>query len=107
MMVVAQAAKHADRSTFNIPEAFDILCDTIDLFNGSHFRSAGTRQHLVEAVNVALSSMPGNRLSLRCVELAGGTYAIEWLPYVCLPGEKTRPLSDRINAIRRRQAQGK
>jgi len=79
LMIVNQAAKYADRSIFNIPEAFDILCDTIDLFGGADFRSARTRQNLVEALNVALSSMPGNRLSIRCLELTDGAYAIEWL----------------------------
>ena len=92
MMFVNQAAKYSDRVVFNIPEAFEILCDTIDLFNGAHFRSAKARRHLVEAVNVALSSVPGNQVSIRCVELAGGTYAVEWLPYVKLRPAKAARL---------------
>jgi hypothetical protein len=82
MMFVRQAAKYSDRVAFNIPEAFEILYDTIDLFDGAHFQSARTRRHLVEAVNVALSSIPGNHVSIHCVEIAGGTFAVEWLPYI-------------------------
>src|ERR1700674_820177 len=82
MMFAKQAAKYADRAVFNIPEAFKILHDIIDLFDGAHFRSARTRRRLVEAVNVALSSLPGNQVSLHCVELAGGTFTLEWLPYI-------------------------
>jgi hypothetical protein len=81
MMFVTQAAKYSDRAAFNIPEAFEILYDTIDLFDGAHFQSARTRRHLVEAVNVGLSSIPGNQVSIHCIEIAGGTFAIEWLPY--------------------------
>ena len=87
MMFVNQAAKYSDRMIFNIPEAFEILCGTLDLFNGAHFQSARARRHLVEAVNVALSSIPGSQVSIRCVELGGGAYALEWLPYV-----KPRPV---------------
>jgi len=82
MMFVNQAAKYSDRAVFDIPEAFEILCDTIDLFNGAHFQSARTRRHLAEAVNVALSSIPGNQVSIHCAEITGGTFAVEWLPYV-------------------------
>ncbi len=31
MMFVNQAAKYSDRAVFDIPEAFEILCDTIYL----------------------------------------------------------------------------
>jgi hypothetical protein len=82
MMFATQAAKYSDRVTFNIPEAFEILYDTIDLFDGAHFQSVRTRRHLVEAVNIALSSIPGNQVSIHCVEIAGGTFALEWLPYI-------------------------
>jgi hypothetical protein len=82
MIFVTQAAKYSDRRAFNIPEAFDVLYDTIDLFDGAHFHSAKTRRHLIEAVNVALSCIPGNQISIRCVELVGETFALEWLPYV-------------------------
>ena len=82
MMFVNQAAKYSDRMIFNIPEAFEILCGTLDLFNGAHFQSARARRHLVEAVNVALSSIPGNQVSIHCVELGGETFALEWLPYI-------------------------
>jgi hypothetical protein len=82
MMFVTQAAKYSDRVAFDIPEAFEILYDTIELFGGAHFRSARTRRHLVEAVNFALSSIPGNRVSIHCVELADETFALEWLPYI-------------------------
>jgi len=51
MMFVTQAAKHSDRVAFNIQDAFAILYDTIDLFDGAHFRSAKTRRHLVEAIS--------------------------------------------------------
>jgi hypothetical protein len=82
MMFVTQAAKYSDRGVFNIPEAFEILYDTIDLFDGAHFRSAKTRRDLVEALNIALSCIPGNQVSIRCVELVGGAFALDWLPYV-------------------------
>jgi hypothetical protein len=82
MMFVTQAAKYSDRLAFNIPDAFDALYDTIDLFDGVHFRSAKARRHLVEAVNIVLSSIPGNQVSMRCVELGGGMFALEWLPYI-------------------------
>ena len=82
MMFVTQAAKYSDRAAFNIPQAFEILYDTIGLFDGAHFQSARTRRHLVEAVNVALSSIPGNRVSIHCVEIAAEAFALEWLPYV-------------------------
>jgi hypothetical protein len=82
MMFVNQAAKYSDRSAFNIPEAFEILYDTIELFDGAHFQSVRTRRHLVEAVNLALSSIPGNQVSIHCAEITGGTFAVEWLPYV-------------------------
>ena len=82
MMFVTQAAKYADRGAFNVPEAFEILYDTIDLFDGAHFQSPRTRRHLIEAVNIALSSIPGNRVSIHCVEIAGGTFAFECLPYI-------------------------
>jgi hypothetical protein len=35
---------------------------------------------MFEAVNLALSSLPGNRAAVRCIEGATG-YTIEWLPY--------------------------
>src|SRR2546428_9814628 len=92
MMFVTQAAKYSDRVVFNVPDAFETLYGTIDLFDGAHLRSAKTRRHLIEAVNVALSSIPGNQVSIRCVELAGGTYAVEWLPYVKLRPAKAAPL---------------
>jgi hypothetical protein len=82
MMFVTQAAKYSDRVAFNIQDAFAILYDTIDLFDGAHFRSAKTRRHLVEAVNIALSSIPGNQVSIHCVELGAETFALEWLPYI-------------------------
>jgi len=82
MMFVTQAAKYSDRVAFNIPEAFDILHDTVGLFEGAHFQSARTRRHLAESVNVTLSSIPGNQVSIHCAEIAGGTFAVEWLPYV-------------------------
>jgi DNA gyrase inhibitor GyrI len=81
MMFVSQAAKYSDRDLFDVPQAFDIIYDTIEAFKGAHFRSASARRHLVEAVNVTLSSIPGNQVSVRCSELMGGTYSIEWLPY--------------------------
>ncbi len=71
MMFVTQAAKYSDRVVFNVPDAFETLYGTIDLFDGAHLRSAKTRRHLIEAVNVALSSIPGNRVSIHCVELGG------------------------------------
>jgi len=82
MMFVKQAAKYSDRRAFNVREAFEILYGTIDLFDGAHFQSARTRQHLVEAVNVALSSIPGNQVSIHYVELADEAFALEWLPYI-------------------------
>jgi hypothetical protein len=82
MMFVTQAAKYSDRVAFNIPEAFEILYDTIGLFDGAHFQSARARQLLVEAVNVALSSIPGNQVSIHCIEIANGTFVVEWLPYI-------------------------
>jgi hypothetical protein len=82
MMFVNQASKYSDCLTFKTAEAFELLFSAIESFNGAHFQSAGARRHLSEAVNVALSAIPGNRLSVRCVELADGIYAIEWLPYV-------------------------
>lgn len=82
MMFATQAAKYSDRMSFNIPDAFEILYDTIDLFDGVHFRSAKTRRHLVEAVNIAPSSIPGNQVSIHCVELGGEMFALEWLPYI-------------------------
>ena len=46
MMFVNQAAKYSDRAVFDIPEAFEILCDTIYLLNGALIsnrqRRAGT-----------------------------------------------------------------
>jgi len=92
MAIANQAAKHSDCELFNIAEAFDMLCDTVEVFEGYHLHSATTRCHFVEAVNVALSSMPGNRISMRCAELAGGDYAIEWLPYAGMPTAKTGSL---------------
>ena len=80
MMFVTRAAKYSDRAAFNIPQAFEILYDTIGLFDGAHFQR--TRRHLVEALNVALSSIPGNQVSMHCVEIAGGTFVLEWLPYI-------------------------
>jgi len=82
MTVVTLAAKYSDRITFNVPEAFEILYDTIALFDGAHFQSARTRRHLVEALNIALSCIPGNQVSIRCVELTGEAFALEWLPYI-------------------------
>src|SRR6266536_5669518 len=44
-----------------------------------------TRQNICsrwEAVNYALSSISGNHVSIYCVELYGGTFALEWLPYI-------------------------
>ncbi len=82
MMFVTQAAKYSDRVVFNVPDAFETLYGTIDLFDGAHLRSAKTRRHLIEAVNVALSSIPGNQVSIHCVELGGETFALEWLPYI-------------------------
>jgi hypothetical protein len=82
LMFVKQAARYSDRSTFDITEAFDLLFDAIEQFNGTHFRSRRTRQRLAKVVNDALSTIPGNQVSIRCVELSGGSYAIEWLPYM-------------------------
>jgi hypothetical protein len=81
MMFVTQASKYSDRSIFKISDAFEVLYTAIESFDGAHFRSAGIRRHLFEAVNVALSAIPGNRLSVRCVELGRGSYSVEWLPY--------------------------
>src|SRR5580704_1078616 len=92
MAIANQAAKHADSEVFKVAEAFDILCDTVEVFEGYHLHSATTRYHFVEAVNVALSSMPGNRISMRCIESADDDYAIEWLPYAGLPTAKTNSL---------------
>ena len=82
MMFVKQARKYADPLTFNHAEAFDLLFSIIDSFNGGHFRCAQTRRTLFEAINIALSTMPGNELSVRCVERDIGTFVIQWLPYV-------------------------
>jgi len=44
-----------------------------------------TRQHICsrcEAVNNALSSISGESCIEDCVELKGGTLALEWLPYI-------------------------
>src|SRR5262245_5459532 len=82
MMFVKQARKYADPLTFNDAEAFDLLFSAIEPFNGAHSRCAGTRRALFEAINVALSTLPGNNLSVRCVQLGLGSYAIQWLPYV-------------------------
>jgi hypothetical protein len=82
LMFVMQAARYSDRVAFNIPEAFETLYVAIDLFDGAHFQSARARRHLVEAVNIALSSIPGNRVSVHCVELGGESFALEWLPYI-------------------------
>jgi hypothetical protein len=82
LMFARQAEKYSDRAAFDVAEAFEILHDTIGLFAGAHFRSATMRRYLVEAVNVALSSMPGNQVSIRCVELEGKMFALEWLPHI-------------------------
>jgi len=82
VMFVTQAAKYSDRLIFNIPEAFEILHDTIGLFEGAHFQSARARRHLVEAVNAALSSIPGNQICIHCMEIADGSFVLEWLPYI-------------------------
>jgi hypothetical protein len=82
MTFVRQAARYSDRELFKVSEAFAILFDTIDLFNGTHFQSARKRRHLCEAVNIALSSIPGNQVSVRSCELTDGTFVIEWLPYI-------------------------
>ena len=84
---VKQAAKYSDPALFDIPEAFDLLCNALDQFAGAHFESVTTRQHLAEAINLALSSIPGNQVSVRFVELSSQSYALEWLPYT-----KLRPL---------------
>jgi hypothetical protein len=88
MMFVNQANKYSDCQVFETTEAFEVLFAAIETFDGAHLQSAKTRRHFFEAVNVALSTIPGNRLSVRCVEHLGGAYAIEWLPYV-----KERPMT--------------
>jgi hypothetical protein len=82
IMFARQTEKYADCTAFNLAEAFEILHDTIELFSGTHFQSATLRRYLVEAVNVALSSIPGNGVSIRCVEVEGKTFVLEWLPYI-------------------------
>ena len=82
MMFVKQANKYSDRQVFKTAEAFDVLFAAIESFNGAHLQAAKTRRHFFEAVNVALSTIPGNRLSVRGVEHLGGAYTVEWLPYV-------------------------
>jgi hypothetical protein len=82
MLFVKQVSKYSDCLVFNTAEAFDVLFAAVESFDGAHFQSAKTRRHFFEAVSVALSAIPGNQLSVRCVELADGAYAIEWLPHV-------------------------
>ncbi len=82
IMFARQAEKYADCAAFNLAETFEILHDTIGLFSGTHFQSATMRRYLVEAVNAALSSIPGNEVSVRCVEIDGKTFVLEWLPYI-------------------------
>ena len=88
MMFVNQANKYSDCQVFKAAEAFEVLFAATESFDGGHLQSAQKRRHFFEAVNVALSTIPGNRLSVRCVEYLGGVYAIEWLPYV-----KERPMT--------------
>jgi hypothetical protein len=86
LMFARQAAKYSDPGKFEMAEAFDVIHDTIAQFEGKHFESARARSHLVEALNLALSSVPGNQVALRCAEFAGGTHFIEWLPFA-MPAE--------------------
>ena len=81
LLFTRQAAKYADPEKFEIAEAFDVIHNTIAQFEGKHFESPRSRSHLVEALNLALSSIPGNQVALRCAEFAGGTSFIEWLPF--------------------------
>src|SRR6266498_6169312 len=44
-----------------------------------------TRQNISsrwEMVNNAYRASQGNHVSVHCVELKGGTFALEWLPYI-------------------------
>ena len=94
MMFVKQAARYSDRSCFEVSEAFDLLFVAIEVFNGRHFQSGRMRRHFVAAINDVLSTIPGNQVSIRCVELGGGTYALEWLPYI--KGGRKRVGSERL-----------
>ena len=80
MLFATQAAEFSDREQFNLLDAATVLYGAIQPFQGAHVGSRWVRLQMFEAVNLALSSLPGNRAAVRCVEGANG-YTIEWLPY--------------------------
>jgi hypothetical protein len=104
MVFVKRAHRYSDCVTFKTDDAFEVLFAAIESFDGGHLQTPRARRYFFEAVNVALSTIPGNQLSVRCVELADGGYAVEWLPYVkewaTTAGKLER--GDKPTAIRRR-----
>jgi hypothetical protein len=80
MLFASQAAELSDREQFDLREAATALYGAIQPFHGAHVGSMWVRLHMFEAINLALSSLPGNRASVRCVERVDG-YTIEWLTY--------------------------
>src|ERR1700730_10838665 len=80
MLFTTQAAEFSDREQFDLRDAATVLYGAIQPFNGAHLGSKSVALQMFEAINLALSSLPGNQASVRCVERSDG-YTIEWLPY--------------------------
>jgi hypothetical protein len=80
MLFATQAVEFSDREQFDVRDAATVLYGAIQPFQGAHVGSIWIRRQMFEAINLALSSLPGNRASVRCVERPEG-YTIEWIPY--------------------------
>jgi hypothetical protein len=80
LLFATRAAEFSDRKNFDLRDAATVLYGAIQPFHGAHVGSMWVRLQMFEAINLALSSLPGNQASVRCVERTDG-YTVQWLPY--------------------------
>jgi len=80
IVFVHRASEFADPATFDISEAFRVVYGALRAFEGPGMPAPSPRD-MFEAVNLALSSLPGNRVAMRFVGLADGGYLTECVEY--------------------------